>query len=108
MFHRSETGAFIPFRQSIEFVLPWKTCGLPHTDRLMPRPRQQGLSWSPLSANSYVHDGNLKHIWVTNRDDNSVSVINAASNQLVQRVAVGSAPGGLMVYESSALAGGHH
>lgn len=55
----------------------------------------------------HVNDGNLKHLWVTNRDDNSVSVINAASNQLVQRVAVGSAPGGLMVYESSALAGGH-
>jgi YVTN family beta-propeller protein len=56
----------------------------------------------------HVHDGTLKHIWVTNSDDNSVSVINAASNQLVQRVAVGSAPGGLLVYESSALAGGHH
>lgn len=60
------------------------------------------------SLDLHVHDGNLKHIWVTNKDDNSVSVINAASNQLVQRVAVGSAPGGLMVYESSALAGGHH
>lgn len=59
------------------------------------------------SLDLHVHAGNLKHIWVTNRDDNSVSVINAASNQLVQRVAVGSAPGGLMVYESSALAGGH-
>lgn len=60
------------------------------------------------SLDLHVHDGNLKHIWVTNRDDNSVSVINAASNQLVQRVAVGSAPGGLMVYESSALAGHHN
>jgi YVTN family beta-propeller protein len=60
------------------------------------------------SLDLHVHDGNLKHLWVTNKDDNSVSVINAASNQLVQRVAVGSAPGGLMVYESSALAGGHH
>jgi len=59
------------------------------------------------SLELHVHDGNLKHIWVTNKDDNSVSVINAASNQKVQRVAVGSAPGGLMVYESSALAGGH-
>jgi len=59
------------------------------------------------SLDLHVHDGTLKHLWVTNKDDNSVSVINAASNQLVQRVAVGSAPGGLMVYESSALAGGH-
>jgi YVTN family beta-propeller protein len=59
------------------------------------------------SLDLHVHDGTLKHLWVTNIDDNSVSVINAASNQLVQRVAVGSAPGGLMVYESSALAGGH-
>ncbi len=56
----------------------------------------------------HVHDGNLKHLWVTNRDDNSVSVINAASNQLVQRVAVGSAPGALLVYESSAVAGHHN
>ncbi len=60
------------------------------------------------SLDLHVHDGALKHLWVTNRDDNSVSVINAASNQLVQRVAVGNTPGGLMVYESSALAGGHH
>jgi YVTN family beta-propeller protein len=59
------------------------------------------------SLDLHVHDGTLKHLWVTNKDDNSISVINAASNQLVQRVAVGSAPGGLMVYESSALAGGH-
>lgn len=68
-----------------------------------------GLLPSPAghSLDLHVHDGNLKHLWVTNKDDNSVSVINAASNQLVQRVAVGSAPGGLMVYESSALAGGH-
>jgi YVTN family beta-propeller protein len=56
----------------------------------------------------HVHNGTLKHLWVTNKDDDSVSVINAASNQLVQRVTVGSAPGGLMVYESSAVAGGHH
>ena len=60
------------------------------------------------SLDLHVHDGNLKHLWVTNRDDNSVSVINAASNQLVQRVAVGSAPGGLLVYESSAVAGHHN
>lgn len=56
----------------------------------------------------HVHDGTLKHIWVSNRDDNSVSVINAASNQLVQRVAVGTAPVGLMVYESRAVAGAAH
>jgi len=68
---------------------------------LLPSPGGHGLDL-------HVHDGNLKHIWVTNRDDNSVSVINAASNQLVQRVAVGSAPGGLLVYESSALAGHHN
>ncbi|NGZ94653.1 MAG: hypothetical protein CV089_00720 [Nitrospira sp. WS110] len=60
------------------------------------------------SLDLHVHDGNLKHLWVTNKDDNSVSVINAASNQLVQRVAVGSAPGALLVYESSALAGHHN
>ncbi|NJN70267.1 MAG: YncE family protein [Nitrospira sp.] len=69
-----------------------------------------GLLASPAGHNLdlHVHDGNLKHLWVTNRDDNSVSVINAASNQLVQRVAVGSAPGALLVYESSALAGHHN
>ncbi|MBK9307721.1 MAG: hypothetical protein IPM58_11690 [Nitrospira sp.] len=69
-----------------------------------------GLLASPAGHNLdlHVHDGNLKHLWVTNRDDNSVSVINAASNQLVQRVAVGSAPNGLLVYESSALAGHHN
>jgi YVTN family beta-propeller protein len=60
------------------------------------------------SLELHVHNGTLKHLWVTNKDDDSVSVINAASHQLVQRVAVGRAPGGLMVYESSAVAGGHH
>lgn len=60
------------------------------------------------SQDLHVHDGALKHIWVTNKSDNSVSVINAATNQLVQRVAVGNAPGGLLVYESSLVSGATH
>lgn len=60
------------------------------------------------SQDLHVHDGALKHVWVTNKSDNSVSVINATSNTIVQRVPVGNAPGGLMVYESSKVSGAAH
>lgn len=39
----------------------------------------------------------LKHGGVSGKSDNSVSVRNAATNQLVQRAAVGNVPGGLFV-----------
>jgi len=41
MSHRFETGAFIGHRWSIELVRPGEADGLPRTDRLTQRPRQQ-------------------------------------------------------------------
>lgn len=51
--------------------------------------------------------GEAKYIVVTNRADNSVSIINATDNQIKQTVPVGPNPGGVLVFESGAAAAGN-
>jgi hypothetical protein len=47
MAHRPKTPAFICHHRSIGIVRPWKAGGLPRTDRLTQRPRQNNLSRPP-------------------------------------------------------------
>ncbi|TKB90585.1 MAG: hypothetical protein E8D40_12665 [Nitrospira sp.] len=51
--------------------------------------------------------GEAKFIVVTNRADNSVSIINATDNQIKQTIPVGPNPGGVLVFESGAAAAGN-
>jgi YVTN family beta-propeller protein len=44
--------------------------------------------------------GEAKYVVVSNSTDNSISIINATDNQVKQKVAVGSNPGGVSVYAS--------
>jgi YVTN family beta-propeller protein len=51
--------------------------------------------------------GEAKYIVVTNRADNSVSIINATDNLIKQTVPVGPTPGGVMIYHPGAAAAGN-
>ena len=51
--------------------------------------------------------GEAKYIVVTNRVDNSVSIINATDNLIKQTVPVGPTPGGIQIYHSGAAAAGN-
>jgi hypothetical protein len=51
--------------------------------------------------------GEAKYIVVSNKLDNSLSIINATDNLLKQTVPVGSLPGGVMVYEPGAASAGN-
>ena len=51
--------------------------------------------------------GEAKYIVVSNRADNSVSIINATDNLVKQTVPVGPTPGGVMVYEPGAASAGN-
>jgi hypothetical protein len=48
-----------------------------------------------------------KYLVVSNKADNSVSIVNAADNLIKQTVRVGINPGSVMVYFPGAAAGGH-
>ena len=51
--------------------------------------------------------GEAKYIVVSNRADDSVSIINATDNLIKQTVTVGTSPGAVMVYESGAAGKGN-
>lgn len=51
--------------------------------------------------------GEAKSIVVSNRADNSVSIINATDNLIKQTVTVGTSPGAVLVYESGAAGKGN-
>jgi len=51
--------------------------------------------------------GEAKYIVVSNRLDNSVSIINATDNIVKQTVQVGLTPGGVMIYYPGAAAAGN-
>ncbi len=51
--------------------------------------------------------GEAKYIVVSNSTDNSISIINATDNQEKQKVTVGPAPAGIMVYQADAAAVGN-
>jgi YVTN family beta-propeller protein len=51
--------------------------------------------------------GEATYIVVTNRADNSVSIINATDNLIKQTVPVGPTPGGIQIYHSGAAAAGN-
>jgi DNA-binding beta-propeller fold protein YncE len=51
--------------------------------------------------------GEAKYIVVSNRLDNSVSIINATDNLIKQTVTVGPTPGAVMIYYSGAAAAGN-
>ena len=51
--------------------------------------------------------GEAKYIVVSNRIDNSVSIINATDNLIKQTVPVGPTPDGILIYHSGAAAAGN-
>ena len=51
--------------------------------------------------------GEAKYIAVSNRLDNSVSIINATDNRLKQTVPVGTSPGAVIIYSPGAAAAGN-
>ena len=59
------------------------------------------LAQGPIGA------GEAKHIVVTNRLANSISIINASDHEMKQTVPVGPKPGAVLIYESGATERGH-